>query len=140
LGPQMKIFIICSKKFYSLIPSIQKELENLGHKLTFPNTYPDTNIEDKFRVVSEKERAMWKSTMFKKSLESVDKNDAILVLNFDKGDYKNYIGGATFLEMYDAFRLNKKIFLYNPIPEGILKDEIDGFCPIIIEGDLNRIK
>jgi hypothetical protein len=78
--------------------------------------------------------------MLKKSLKSVTENDAVLVLNFDKDGYKNYIGGATFLEMYDAYKLNKKIFLYNDIPEGILKDEIGGFCPTIINGDLEIIK
>ena len=69
--------------------------------------------------------------------------DAILVLNFDKitdGEIeKNYIGGATFLEIYDAFRLNKKIYLYNDIPDGILYDEIHGFAPIIINRDLTEI-
>ena len=54
--------------------------------------------------------------------------------------FKNYIGGATFLEMYDAFRLGKKIYLYNDIPNGMLFDEIEGFGPIIIKGDLNLIK
>jgi hypothetical protein len=53
---------------------------------------------------------------------------------------KNYIGGATFLEMYDAFRLGKKIYLYNDVPEGILKDEIVGFDPIVIDGDLEKVQ
>ena len=44
-----------------------------------------------------------------------------------------------FLEMYDAFRSNKKIFLYNDAPDGILKDGIMGFDPIIINEDLNKI-
>jgi len=68
------------------------------------------------------------------------KQDAVLVLNFEKDGMKNYVGGATFLEMYDAFRLGKKIFLYNDIPEGILKDEIVGFNPVIIGGNLKKIK
>ncbi len=136
----MKIFLICSKRFYSLIPPIEEKLRELGHELTFPNTYRDGGLEDRIRAVSEKDRAEWKSTMFEKSLKSVELNDAVLVLNFDKGDYKNYVGGATFIEMYDAFRLNKKIFMYNPIPEGILADEIGGFCPKIINGDLSEIK
>lgn len=63
----------------------------------------------------------------------------MLVLNFKKAGISNYIGGATFLEMYDAFRLNKKIFLYNDIPDGILRDEIVGFSPILIKADLNKI-
>ncbi len=70
--------------------------------------------------------------------------DTVLVLNLDKEKngkvFKNYIGGATFLEMYDAFRLGKKIYLYNNIPDGMLFDEIEGFDPIIINGDLNLIK
>lgn len=51
----------------------------------------------------------------------------------------NYIGGATFLEMYDAFRMGKKIYLYNPVPKGILEDEIIGFNPIIINGNIKKI-
>ena len=42
--------------------------------------------------------------------------------------------------MYDAFRLGKKIFMINDIPEGMLYDEIDGFSPIIINGDLDLVK
>ena len=136
----MKIFIICSKRFFDRIPEIQNGLEKLGHELTFPNTYPIAEIEDKYRFLSEEERSAWKATMFEKSLKSIEKNDAVLVLNFEKNGYKNYVGGATFLEMYDAFRLNKKIFMFNPIPEGILADEIGGFCPKIINGDLSEIK
>ena len=33
--------------------------------------------------------------------------DAVLTLNFDKNGQKNYIGGATFLEVYDAW--NEKL-------------------------------
>ena len=78
--------------------------------------------------------------MIKHSLSVVQDNDAVLVLNFDRGDIKNYIGGATFLEMYDAFRLGKKIFMYNDIPDGILYDEILGFNPVILNGNLDKIE
>lgn len=43
-------------------------------------------------------------------------------------------------EMFKTFDLGKKIFLYNPIPESMLKDEIIGFGPVIINRDLTRIK
>jgi hypothetical protein len=65
--------------------------------------------------------------------------DAVLVLNYDKNGYKNYIGGATFLEIYDAFRLNKKIYFVNDLPEGMLKDELIGFSPVVINEDLTKI-
>jgi len=78
--------------------------------------------------------------MLKKDGEIIKNNDAILVLNFEKNGTPNYIGGATFLEMFRCFDSNKKIFLYNPIPNNILKDEIEGMNPIIINGDLSLVK
>ncbi len=35
---------------------------------------------------------------------------------------------------------NKKIYLYHPIPEGMLFDEIAGFSPIVIERNLDLVK
>ena len=78
--------------------------------------------------------------MYRKSLEIIKKMDAVLVLNYDKNGNKNYIGGATFLEMYEAFMNDKKIYLYNDIPEGMLYDEIEGFSPVILHGNLDLIK
>ena len=78
--------------------------------------------------------------MIKKDKKNIEPNDAILVLNFAKNGQSNYIGGATFLEIYKAWELNKKIFLYNPIPKNILKDEITGMNPVILNKDLTKIK
>lgn len=60
-------------------------------------------------------------------------------MNVDKHGQKNYIGGATFLEMFKAFDLGKRIYLLNPIPDGMLTDEIIGLQPIVINGDLSLI-
>ena len=78
--------------------------------------------------------------MIRHSEEVIQEMDAVLVLNYTKNSIPNYIGGATFLEMYDAFRLGKKIYMINEIPDLILKDEIIGFNPTIINGDLSKIK
>jgi hypothetical protein len=136
----MKIFIICSKQFYSKVPEIKKTLENNGHIISLPNCFDDPATEGRYRDLGREEHSKWKSGMMRHSPEVIGNNDAVLVLNFEKHGVKNYIGGATFLEMYDAFRFNKKIYLYNDIPEGILKDEIIGFSPIVINGDLDKIK
>lgn len=135
----MKIFLICSKAFYDRIPPIQKALEDQGHAITLPNSYDDPGAEERFRDVGHEAHAEWKAGMLQHSVGVIQDNDAVLVLNFEKKGIQNYIGGATFLEMYDAFRLGKKIFLYNDIPEGMLKDEIVGFNPILIGGDLKKI-
>ena len=140
----MKILIICSKKFYNRIAKIKEKLENNGHIVYLPNCYDAPNTEDKMRELGYDEHKEFKAKMFRQSEEVIKEMDAVLVLNFDKEKdgqvFKNYIGGATFLEMYDAFRFNKKIYLYNDIPVGMLKDEIEGFAPILIKGNIDSIK
>lgn len=135
----MRIFLICSKQFYSSIPEIHAKLLEAGHTVTFPNCYEDASTEDRVRELGPAEHAKWKAEMLRHSTDVIENNDAVLVLNFEKNGIPNYIGGATFLEMYDAFRAGKKIFLWNDIPEGMLTDEIIGFSPVLIQGDLTQI-
>lgn len=66
-------------------------------------------------------------------------NDAVLVLNLEKHGNPNYIGGATFLEIFRAFDSEKKIFLFNPVPECIFADELLGMGPTVLDGDLSKI-
>lgn len=133
----MKIFIICSKVFYNRIPKIKDFLEAAGHEITLPNLYDAPQTESIYRGTDK--HAQWKSNLIRHSEQVISNVDSVLVLNYDKNGIKNYIGGATFLEMYDAFRLNKKIYMINDIPGGILKDEIIGFNPVVLNGDLDII-
>ncbi|MCD4666213.1 hypothetical protein K8R47_00185 [archaeon] len=135
----MKIFICCSKHFYDKIPSIKRELEDKGHTITPPNSYEEPFKEEEMKKLGLQEHIKWKSSMIKKQEPKVRENDAILVLNFDKNEQSNYIGGATFLEISKAFELGKKIYLYNPIPENIFKDELTAINPFIINGDISKI-
>ena len=140
----MKVFIICSKQFYTKIEKIKEILEKRNIEVFLPNCYDDPETEERMWKLGKKKHQEFKSEMYKQSEEIIKNMDAVLVLNYDKNKdgkiYKNYIGGATFLEMYDAFRLGKKIFLINDIPEGILFDEIEGFNPIILKGNIDLIK
>ena len=140
----MKILIICSKRFYGNIPNIKNNLEQKNIQVFLPNCYDDPKTEERMWNLGREKHQEFKAQMYKQSEETIKNMDAVLVLNFDKITdekiEKNYIGGATFLEIYDAFRLNKKIYLYSDIPEGMLYDEIQGFAPIIINGDLLKIK
>lgn len=135
----MKIFIICSKAFYNKIPYIKNQLEQDGHNITLPNSYDNPGMEEYQRSLGGEKHASWKSEMIRHSADVIQDMDAVLVLNFEKNGIPNYLGGATFLEMYDAFKLNKKIFLFNDIPDGILREEIVGFCPVLIKANLANI-
>ncbi len=140
----MKILIICSKRFYGNIPNIKNNLEQKDIQVFLPNCYDDPKTEERMWNLGREKHQEFKAQMYKQSEETIKNMDAVLVLNFDKITdekiEKNYIGGATFLEIYDAFRLNKKIYLYNDIPKGMLYDEIQGFDPIIINGNLSKLK
>ena len=136
----MKILIICSKAFYKDIEPIKEKLEQNGHIVELPNSYYEPDAENKSWDLGEEAHSEFKARMFRMSEERIATMDAVLTLNFDKNDKKNYIGGATFIEIYEAFMKNKKIYLYNDIPEGMLYDEISGFSPVVINGDLDLIK
>ena len=136
----MKIFICASKHNYHRIPEIIPNLENAGHNLTMPNSYDKPFMEEEMKKLSEEEHIVWKQEMIRKDEENIKPQDAILVLNLEKNGVSNYIGGATFLEIYTAFRLGKKIFLYNPIPDCIFTDELHGMKPIVLNGDLSKIQ
>lgn len=133
----MKILLICSKAFYDKLDYFKTNLENMGHEITLPNCHDCPETEAKYRGTDK--HSEWKASMFKRSEEVISKMDAVLVLNYDKNGQKNYIGGATFLEIYDAFRMNKKIYFVNPLPEGMLHDELIGFSPVVINGDLTKV-
>ena len=136
----MKILIICSKAFYKNIEPIKEKLEQMNHIVELPNSYYEPDAEKKSWELGEKEHAKFKARMFKMSEERIATMDAVLTLNFDKNGKKNYIGGSTFIEIYEAFMKNKKIYLYHDIPQGMLYDEIAGFSPIVINENLDLVK
>ena len=136
----MKIFIICSKAFYDKIKPIKEYLESKGWEVFVPHTYLNPSKESETWQGGEESHSEFKARMFRLSEERIKSMDAVLVLNYEKHGIENYIGGSTFLEMYEAFRNNKKIYMMNPIPEGLLFDEIDGFSPVIINSNLELIK
>jgi diphthamide synthase subunit DPH2 len=144
----MKITICSSIDFTYEIKNIANKLEKSGHEVEIPLTSQkilngeltmenfkkekENNGDGAFRKIQ--------YDVIKRYYEIVKNSDAILVANFTKKAINNYIGGNTFLEMGFAHVLNKKIFLLNPIPEIGYKDEIMAMQPVILDGDLSKIK
>lgn len=139
----MKIFIVCSKFNYKYIKEIKKALKLMNYDVILPNYYETPYIEEEIKGDKIKHQKFCEES-FSISREKVKNCDATLVLNFDKIKdgkiYENYIGGATLLEMYDTYLERKPIFLYNEIPNNMLEDEIEGMSPIVINGNLFKIK
>lgn len=152
-----KIFIACSKHFYNSIPKIKQELELMGYETILPNFYDTPMIEEEIKEkFSKEEHIEFCKKSYLESRRKAKQSDAILVLNFEsekeinayrtdflkrKNICPNYIGGATFLEMYDAYLNGNKIYLYNDMPSktsisGILYDEVEGFGTKVLNGNL----
>lgn len=118
-----------------------KDLEKLKFKVLYPwateeidQGKVDFSNLDAFKLVNQ-------TRAIKIHYDKIKKGDAILVINsITKHGIKNYIGGNTLMEMGFAFILNKPIYLLNPIPKMIYTEEIQAMKPIIIKGDLSKIK
>ncbi len=136
----MKIFICASKHNYGHVDKTKKELERMGHVVIVPNSYDNPMKEEETKKEGVDKHRAWKANMIRLQKAKVDASDCILVLNFEKDGQQNYIGGATFLEIFRAFDSQKEVYLYNPIPECNFKDELIGMGVKVINGDLNLIK
>jgi diphthamide synthase subunit DPH2 len=143
----MKIVICSSLDFSYQIEKVAKELEEKGHEVIIPKTTGmildgEISLE---QIKKEKEngeivkRAI-KYDVIRLYYNEIKKADAILVLNLDKRGIKNYIGGNVFLEIGFAHVLNKKIFLFNDIPDMYYKTEIKTMQPVILNGNLSKIR
>jgi nucleoside 2-deoxyribosyltransferase len=149
------IITICSSVDFSpKLIEIKEELEKMGHQVNIPfftQKIIDGEISyEEYLAAKEKNggdillREAQSVDMIKRYWDLIKNSDAILVLNLNKKGVDGYIGGSTFMEMGFAYGQEKKIFLFNSIPSRSERmhyvDEIMDMKPIVIDGDLTRIK
>ena len=140
----MKVLVVCSTSFYDKVENVKNGLEKNGHFVYLPNCYDDPVTNEDNKLMSDEEYLDFFRSMYYESRDKIAEVDAILVLNYTKVkngvSLDNNIGASTFLEMYEAFMNGKKIFMMNDYPDNMLYDEIKGFGPIIIKGNVDLVK
>lgn len=137
----MKVFVAASSSFWDKLPAIKEKLEALGHEVMLPSTVEDPELEERTWQESNEAHVKLIRKLFEDSEERVGKwCDAFYLLNWDKHDIPGYVGGAALIELYIAHREHKKIFIENDVFPGPMYDEIMGFGPTFIHGNLKRIK
>ncbi len=132
----MKIKIAGSMTFAKDMLTVRDELKKLGHEPIVPSdaeeyanpnvqsTGPDQGIE--MDIIHE-------------YYDQIKSADAVLVLNKDKYDIPNYIGGNSLIEMAFAHIMEKRIFILNSIPQMSYTHEIRSMQPVILNGDYSLI-
>jgi hypothetical protein len=145
----MKITICGSITHSDKIIEIMRDLELAGYEVEIPYmTKKILNGEvtsEEFKKHKAKEgdakfREEASDDLIKRYYKLINNSDAVLVVNVDKNGIKNYIGGNVLMEIGFAHVLDKKIFFLNPIPEISYTDELKAVKPIILNGDLTKIK
>ena len=128
-------------KFAREMATAKKFLEEKSHKV-FMGPLVNQYVNGKILYKKGKEGAKLKIAhdLIRVHFRKIEKSDAILVLNYTKGKVKNYIGGNTLIEIGYAFYLGKKIYFLNPIPNQSYTEELVAMEPIILNGNLSKIK
>ncbi len=136
----MKIVICGSMAFSRKMVEIAEKLKQSGYEAILPrNTenYAKESLKDE--INSESTENKIKYNLIREYYSEIKNSDAVLIVNEDKNNIPNYIGGNAFLEMGFAHALNKKIYLLNDIPEMVYTDEVKAMQPITLKGDLDKI-
>ena len=145
----MKITICNSAFFWDKALEAQKRLQELGHEaITHPMEV--TLRGEKYHVTEyyKARKTGWdddieklKEDLIRLHMNHIKESEGVLVLNYEKNDIKNYVGGNTLIEMGVAFALDKKLFMLNPAPEEVsYAEEIKGMRPKVVGNDLRLIK
>ncbi|MCL5410429.1 MAG: hypothetical protein M1324_01090 [Patescibacteria group bacterium] len=147
----MKIVICASTIFSDKIIEVANQLEKVGHIVFIPyltNMIKEGKLNFDQLKKDKETKGDWayrkglatEVNMIKRYYNLIKECDCVLVLNYDKKEIKNYIGGSVLMEIGFAHVLNKKIFLYNNVPVMSYTDEILDTKPIVINGDLSKIE
>lgn len=140
----MKIMICGSMTFAKEMMDIKRKLETRGHIVSVP---PDieSHIENPLLTddLDSNYRHALQTNIMRECFDLVAQSDVILVLNYRKNGINGYVGTSSLMEIGLAYYFRKKTFLLNRIPkakEVRWAHELEIIQPIILNGDLNKIK
>lgn len=141
----MKIVILGSCAFRNEKLACKKKLNEMGHEAIMHSDFDAFAKGEKQelwnQIQNNHAQAKKEQNYIKWYYKAIVNSDAALVINLDKNGKKSYIGGNVLMEMGFAHVHDKKIFLYNPLPEDpSFLDEIEAMYDEVINGDLKKIK
>lgn len=144
---QQTIVICSSAAFYKHANELKGELEKLGFTAVVPKTARRMAETGDYDVTHYKtwygndDDYVKKADYMRAHFDEITAGDAILVVNDEKHGVPNYIGPNVLMEMSLAWYQNKPIYILNDLPENSpFEEEIKGFMPVVLRGDLTLIR
>lgn len=141
----MSTIVICSSaNFYQQVVAIESQLTDLGYDVIIPKTARAMKAAGDYTVskswYNNPDDYTTKRELMRAHFDEIARGDAILVANYEKHGLANYIGPNVLMEMGIALSLDKPIYILNELPENSpFEEEIKGFMPTILHGDLRGI-
>lgn len=137
----MKIGIIGSMHFSEKMLEVAEKLREMGHTpilSNFVESFPGKDDKEKENLKLEQK---FNEDAMKRDWDSMKEADTLLVINLERHDIPNYIGGNTLFELAAGYFSSKKIYFLNPIPDiPYYKTELEAVRPIILNGDVSLIQ
>jgi len=142
-----KTVVICSSAaFYEHANEVKSELEKHGLKVVVPKTaqrmaetgdYDVSHYKTWYGDASDYDK---KADYMRAHFDEVSAGDIVLVVNDEKHGVPNYIGPNVLMEMSLAWYQQKPIYILNDLPDDPrFEEEIKGFMPIVMKGDLAQL-
>ena len=136
----MKIIICGSISAVDEMVDAQKKLEALGHEVEVPEGVKHPEMRRLEGPAEEKADVKIKHDLIRGYYEKMKNYDVVLIVNPEKKNIPGYIGGNTLIEMAFAHILNKKLYCLYEVPELPYASEIIAMQPIILNGDVTKMK
>lgn len=123
------------------VMDVKSTLEKMGHTVVIPKNiekYADGTLD--MENAHESTQNKIHGDLIRSYYNEIKNADCVLVVNEKKNGIDNYIGGNTLIEMSFAHIQNKENYILNDIPELSYKDEIIAMQPVILNGNLSKLK
>ncbi|MFA6601537.1 MAG: hypothetical protein WCT02_01575 [Candidatus Paceibacterota bacterium] len=141
----MKIYVLGSTAFVKEMVAWTDKLIAAGYNAWIHPEYREyVSVKDHphLKGIEHGEHAQIKiqHDYIRQHYNGIVESDAIFIVNLEKKGVGGYIGGNVLMELGFAYINHKKIFLLNPIPDLPYREEIEAVLPIVLDGDLSKIK
>lgn len=136
------IFLCASMDFYEELVRVEAELHKLGWTVSIPQSAKVMKESNDYDVSHFKGVIPFtdRSKLIKKNFDEIRECDAILVINNEKNGMAAYIGPNVLMEIGLAFYFNKRIFIWNRVPESAqFIEELTCFGVEYVDRNLEKI-